>query len=133
MSLNGNRSNLGLEPPVGQCRPRCRERFGGFASLIFNATPSDQLRLITGSRRDFYQIPNTPGEEAAGIRDAEIETDTFAAFSWVHTFDPVSVLTIRPSITTIALITMAVPAIFPTTRRITISRNMGAGRLPTRP
>jgi hypothetical protein len=95
-SVNGNRSDLGLEPPVGQIIHDAENGFGGFASIIFNATPSDQLRLVTGSRRDFYQIPNTPDQEAAGIRDAEIETDTFAAFSWVHTFNPVNVLTISP-------------------------------------
>jgi outer membrane cobalamin receptor len=95
-SVNGNRSNLGLETPVGEILHDAENGFGDFASLIYNATPSDQLRLITGSRRDFYQVPNTPDQQSIGIHDAEIETDTFAAFSWVHTFNSANVLTISP-------------------------------------
>src|SRR5216683_1829546 len=58
-SLNGNRSNLGLEPPTPEVIHDAENGFGGFGSLIFNVDPKDQLRLIVSSRRDYYQIPNT--------------------------------------------------------------------------
>ena len=59
-SVNGNRSNLGLQPPVPQIVHDAENGFGGFGSLIFNADPSNQLRLVTSLRRDYYQIPYDP-------------------------------------------------------------------------
>ncbi len=43
-SLNGNRSDLGLETPVAADRSRCRERLRRIRLLIFNADPKNQLR-----------------------------------------------------------------------------------------
>ena len=99
-SLNGNRTNLGLEPPTAQVIHDAANGFGGFTSLIFNATPEDQLRFVAQSRRDFYQVPfdpadpnNTPGQF---LRDANRESDSFAAFSWVRTLNPSLLLTVSP-------------------------------------
>ncbi|MGH9474192.1 MAG: TonB-dependent receptor domain-containing protein, partial [Terriglobales bacterium] len=47
-------------------------------------------------RTDFYQIPNTPGQEAAGNHDAQKEGDSFANLSWVRTINASAVLTISP-------------------------------------
>jgi hypothetical protein len=41
---------------------------------------------VTSLRRDDYQIPNDPDEEAAGKRAVERERDAVANFSWVHSF-----------------------------------------------
>ena len=97
-SLNGNRSDYGLQPPISQ-RPSTMPTtaYGGFASLIYNRTPADQLRLVTQLRSDYYQIPYDPDPndwenqlyDSSGLRDGEHETDGFAAFSWLHTFKPV--------------------------------------------
>ncbi|HLB88094.1 MAG TPA: TonB-dependent receptor, partial [Terriglobales bacterium] len=95
-SLNGNRSNLGLETPVAQIIHDQQNGFGGFGSLLFNADPSNQLRLVTSLRRDYYQIPNTPDQQSAGIRDVQREADAFLNFSWVHTFSPRLLLTVSP-------------------------------------
>jgi len=91
-SLNGNRTNLGLDPPTAAVIHDSANGFGGFTSFIFNSTPEDQLRFVGQSRRDFYQVPfdpndpnSTPGQF---LRDANRESDSFAAFSWVHTFNP---------------------------------------------
>jgi hypothetical protein len=92
-SVNGNRSNLGLETPVGQILHDAENGYGGFGSLIFNVDPQDQLRLVTSLRRDYYQIPNTPG---ATLADGEHEADAFVNFSWVKTFNPKTVLTVSP-------------------------------------
>ncbi len=95
-SLNGNRSDLGLMTPTSRVLHDLESGLGGFASLIFNATPADQLRLVTSVRGDHYQIPNTPQDQAAGIRDLDVERDAFVNFSWVHNFGPGVLLTLSP-------------------------------------
>src|ERR1035437_1323021 len=60
LSLNGNRSDYGLAPPIPQVLHDAANGFGGFASLLYNRTPKDQLRLITQLRHDFFQIPYDP-------------------------------------------------------------------------
>ena len=95
-SLNGNRSDYGLETPTAQVLHDTTNGFGGFTSLIFNATPNDQLRLVSSLRQDYFQVPNTPAQQAAGIRDAQAEDDAFVNFSWVHTAGAGLVLVVSP-------------------------------------
>jgi hypothetical protein len=47
VSANGYRTNLGLAPPIADHLHDAANGYGGFGSLIFNATPADQLRLVT--------------------------------------------------------------------------------------
>jgi outer membrane receptor for ferrienterochelin and colicin len=56
-----------------------------FGSLMFNRTPSDQLRFITSVRNDYYQVPNDFDQQASGVRDSEHERDVFTNFTWLHT------------------------------------------------
>lgn len=93
LSVNGNRSNLGIETPVGQIIHDAENGYGGFGSLIFNADPQDQLRLATSLRRDYYQIPIVPGQALA---DGQHEADAFVDFSWVKTLSPKMVLVVSP-------------------------------------
>lgn len=95
-SFAGNRSDLGLMTPVPQAIHAMDSGLGGFGTLIFNATPQDQLRLVGSARGDHYQIPNTPEQPGAGTRDLDLERDAFANFSWVHTFGPGMLLTVSP-------------------------------------
>src|SRR6202790_651090 len=112
-NVNGNRSDLGLQPPVPEVVHDAANGYGGFGSLIFNVDPSNQLRLVTSLRKDYYQIPYDPNpndiENAAsaenggvaqypsiGLRDGQHEGDAFVNFSWVHTFNPKALLTISP-------------------------------------
>jgi hypothetical protein len=111
-SVNANRSNLGLETPVPQVAHDAANGYGGFGSLIFNVDPSNQLRLVTSLRRDFYQIPYDPipndienglvngqltGQyPSLNLRDQEHEADALANFSWVHTFNSRMLLTASP-------------------------------------
>jgi TonB dependent receptor/Carboxypeptidase regulatory-like domain/TonB-dependent Receptor Plug Domain len=124
-SLNGNRSNLGLQPPTPEVIHDGENGFGGFATLMFNVDPKDQLRLVVSSRRDYYQIPvstgqinqvdGTPGainitpitpcappssscSIPGGIfqSDGEHEADTFVNFTWVRTLSPNALLTVSP-------------------------------------
>ncbi len=92
-SVNGNRSNLGIQTPVGQVVHDAENGYGGFSSFIFNSSPKDQLRLVTSLRRDYYQIPNSPGDTT---RDGQHEADAFVNFSWVRTFNSNMVLTVSP-------------------------------------
>jgi outer membrane cobalamin receptor len=96
VSANGNRSNLGLGTPVADVIHDRQAGGGGFASLIFNVNPANQLRVVTSVRRDSYQIPNGPDDQAAGIDDVERESDAFVNVSWVRTFKTGMLLTVSP-------------------------------------
>jgi len=103
-SLNGNRSNYGLQTPIPQVVNDAVNGFGGFATFIFNPDPKNQYRLVTSLRRDYYQIPIDPDPASlgnqvypsSGLHDAEIEPDGYVTFSWVHTFNPKTLLTVSP-------------------------------------
>ena len=107
-SLTGNRSDYGLAPPIGRVLHDATDGEGGFASLIYNRTPKDQLRLVTQIRHDFFQIPYDPSTTdfetqqldppygSSQLRDTQSETDSVAAFSWLHTFNATTVLQASP-------------------------------------
>jgi outer membrane receptor for ferrienterochelin and colicin len=112
-SVNGNRSNLGLQTPVSQVVHDAVNGYGGFGSLIFNVDPSNQLRLVTSLHKDYYQIPYdpfpndlengsipgndfTPQYPSIGLRDGNHESDALVNFSWVHTFNSNVMLTASP-------------------------------------
>lgn len=103
-SVNGNRSNLGLETPTAQVIHDAENGYGGFGSLIVNLNPSNQLRFITTLRRDYYQIPYDPNPSdtenqvfnSSGLRDSQHEHDALLNFSWVHTFNARALLTVSP-------------------------------------
>ena len=103
-SLNGNRSNYGLAPPIGQIFHDATNGYGGFASFLYNQTPKDQFRLITQLRNDYFQIPYDPDPnsvenqqfDSSGLRAGQHETDGLAAFSWLHTFNSSTVLQVSP-------------------------------------
>jgi len=103
-SLSGSRTDYGLAPPVPQTLHDATNGYGGFASFIYNRTPKDQFRLITQLRNDFFQIPYDPDPaspgnqqfDSSGLRDTQRETDAIAAFSWLHTFNPSTVLQVSP-------------------------------------
>lgn len=112
-SINGNRTDLGLQTPVPQVAHDAANGIGGFGTLIFNVDPSNQLRLVSSIRRDYYQVPYDPfpndiengnipanGFQAQypsiGLRDSELEKDAVLNFSWVHTFNPHLFTTVSP-------------------------------------
>jgi TonB dependent receptor/Carboxypeptidase regulatory-like domain/TonB-dependent Receptor Plug Domain len=109
-SLNGNRSNYGLQTPIGQVVHDADNGYGGFASFIFNLDSQNQFRVVTSLRQDFYQVPIDPNPNSIGnqelesfeeppsfgLRDGEREPDGYVTFSWVHTFNPNLVLTVSP-------------------------------------
>ena len=104
VSVNGNRSNLGLEPPIPQIVHDAANGYGGFGSFIFNVNPSNQLRLVTALRKDYYQVPYDPNFndlessqfDSSGLRDSNREADALINASWVHTFSSKLLLTMSP-------------------------------------
>ena len=108
-SVNGNRSDLGLQPPVPQVVHDAVNGVGGFGSFIYNVDPSNQLRLMTSLRRDYFQIPydpipndieNNPASDqytpSIGLRDAQTEADAGVLFTWLHTFNSHLLTTVSP-------------------------------------
>jgi outer membrane receptor protein involved in Fe transport len=84
-SLDGSRSDLGLATPTSDVIHAQQSGLGGFLSLLYNPSARDQVRWIASLRGDHYQIPNTPHEQAAGLRDLDLEHDDLLGFQWVHT------------------------------------------------
>ena len=95
-SVDGNRSDYGLETPGSAVLHDRVWGLGGMATLIYNRDANNQFRLVTSLRRDDYQIPNDPDAQAAGVRDVERERDALASFSWVRTLHPGVLLTVSP-------------------------------------
>ena len=92
-SLNGNRTDLGLETPASAVLHDQANGYGGFTSLTYNVDAQNQLRLVTQLRQDFYQVPIFPGQVQ---HDSNKERDGFVLLSWVRTFSPGLVLTVSP-------------------------------------
>jgi outer membrane cobalamin receptor len=99
-SLNGNRSNLGLQTPIERTFHDAENGYGGFGSFLYNADSRDQIRLVTSLRTDYYQIPYDPAPNvqfnSSGLRDGESEADGYVILSWVRTVNPDMFLTISP-------------------------------------
>ncbi|MGH8169716.1 MAG: TonB-dependent receptor plug domain-containing protein, partial [Steroidobacteraceae bacterium] len=89
-SIDGNRSNLGIETPASEVIHDAERGYGGFTDLVYQPSASNEIRLVAQSRADQYDIPNAPGDT---LDDMQREADTFAVMSWMHTFDPSVVLT----------------------------------------
>jgi len=104
VGLNGNRSNLGIQPPISQIVHDAANGYGGFGSFIFNVNPSNQLRLVTALRKDYYQVPYDPNfndlqssqYDSSGLRDGNSESDAMLNASWVHTFNSKLMVTVSP-------------------------------------
>ena len=103
-SLNGNRSAYGLQTPISQVVNDAVNGYGGFASFIFNPDPKNQFRVVGSLGQNYYQIPIDPNPNSIGnsvypsygLHDGEREPDDYATFSWVHTFNPDTLLTVSP-------------------------------------
>ena len=103
-SLNGNRTNYGLMPPIPKPYHDAANGYGGFSSLVYNRTPRDQFRLVSQLRTDYFQVPYDPNSadyenrqyDSSGLRDGQHEVDGFSAFSWIHTFSATTFLQVSP-------------------------------------
>jgi hypothetical protein len=100
VSVNGNRSDYGLQTPVPQVVNDAENGFGGFTTFMYNPSATNQFRLAASLRRDYYQIPMDPNPNSvgngvyssSGLHDAEVEPDGYITISWVHEFNPYALL-----------------------------------------
>jgi len=98
-SVEGNRSELGLQTPVSQVIHDETRGVGAFTNLEYKPSEQDALSLVAQLRQDVYQIPdctaplpNDPGC-VGQFGDVQGEADNFAELSWAHTFTNNAVLT----------------------------------------
>ena len=80
-SVNGNRSNYGLQTPIAQVFHDAENGYGGFASFIFNPDAKNQLRLVTSLRQDYYQIPFDPDPNSIGNQQLVAGNPPVTAFA----------------------------------------------------
>ena len=76
-SGSGNRTDRGLERVDIPVIHDKSSSGSAFTSLLYNPSAINQFRLVGAARQDRYQVPNTLGQEALGIRDEEKATDAF--------------------------------------------------------
>jgi hypothetical protein len=98
-SVEGNRSDLGLQTPVSQVIHDATHGYGVFTNLQYKPSEQDTVSLVAQLRQDVYQIPdctaplaNDPGC-VGQFGDVQGEADNFALLSWAHTFTNNAVLT----------------------------------------
>ena len=102
-SLNGNRSNYGLQPPIETPIHDASNGYGGFASFIYNHGPDSQVRLVT-QLAGLLPDPLDPDPDSwqnqlydsSGLRDGEHETDGYVALTLVHNFSASTLLQVSP-------------------------------------
>jgi hypothetical protein len=98
-SLEGNRSNLGLETPVSPVIHDGSQGYGAFSDLQYNPSTQDAVSFVGQLRQDDYQIPDctvplSDDPQCVGqFGDMQGEADNFALLSWAHTFAGSAVLT----------------------------------------
>ncbi len=98
-SLEGNRSDLGLQTPNSPVIHDETQGYGAFTHLEYEPTMQDAVSLVAQLRQDKYQIPDCTVETdddpgcLGQLGDAQSEADDFAVLSWAHTFTNDAVLT----------------------------------------
>jgi hypothetical protein len=98
-SVEGNRSNLGLQTPESQVIHDRSQGYGAFTNLQYKPTEQDAVSFIGQMRQDVYQIPDCTVPLAddpyciGQLGDVQKEADNFALLSWAHTFGNDAVLT----------------------------------------
>jgi carboxypeptidase family protein len=99
-SVEGNRSDLGLQTPVSQVIHDETHGYGVFTNLEYKPSGQDTVSLVAQLRQDVYQIPDCTVAVLADdpgcvgqFGDVQGEADNFAMLSWAHTFTNNAVLT----------------------------------------
>ena len=98
-SVEGNRSNLGLQTPVSEIIHDQSQGYGGFTNLQYKPSERDAVSFVGQLRQDVYQIPDCTVPLAddpyciGQFGDQQKEANNFALLSWAHTFTNDAVLT----------------------------------------
>ena len=102
LSAGASRTDLALEPPVESCGHDIGAGEGLLTTMTYKLGPNDQLDWTATTRDDRDQIPVDPTDPIktdtnyAGNRDIDEEQDAFVTFSWNHTINPDTLLTVSP-------------------------------------
>ena len=98
-SVEGNRSNLGLQTPDSPVIHDEAQGYGAFTHLEYDPTTQDAVSFIAQVRQDVYQIPDCTGPLdddpvcVGQLGDVQKEADNFGLLTWTHTFADDAVLT----------------------------------------
>ncbi|MGA9366979.1 MAG: hypothetical protein WBV35_05950, partial [Steroidobacteraceae bacterium] len=98
-SIEGNRSNLGLQTADSQVIHDQSLGYGAFTNLQYKPSAQDEVSFVGQARQDDYQIPDCTSAldddpQCVGqFGDVQGEADNFALASWAHTFTNNAVLT----------------------------------------
>lgn len=95
-SVDGNRSDLGLATPTPEVIHDQTSGLSGFASILYNPSAENQLRVIASVNSAHFQIPNDLAAQASGIRDLDLERDDMLGFTWAHSSRGGAVFTFSP-------------------------------------
>src|SRR5438270_9901389 len=95
-SVNGNRTDRGLETPIPRAIHDAAKGFGAFTTLVAQPSGADQLRFVGSWRHDDYEIPNNEDLAAQNVRDRERESDAFVNVTWVRLVSKSALLTVSP-------------------------------------
>jgi hypothetical protein len=102
VSLIGNRTDLGLEPPTGEISHDMGSGEGIFTTMSYKLASGDQLDWTATLRNDRYQIPTDPNDfdptstNYAYLNDIDQERDSFITMSWTHVINSNTLLTVSP-------------------------------------
>ncbi|HTY49177.1 MAG TPA: TonB-dependent receptor [Steroidobacteraceae bacterium] len=98
-SIEGNRSNLGLQTPDAAVIHDASQGYGAFTNVQYQPGMQDTVSFVAQLRQDLYQIPDctSPLDDdptcIGQLGDVQSEADDFALLSWAHAFADDAVLT----------------------------------------
>ena len=95
-SVNGTRTDLGLERVDIPILHDEGKTASAFASLQYKASSTDQLRFVGSFRADRNEVPNILEQQALRIDDHTRTVDGFSNLTWARTSEGGSLLTISP-------------------------------------
>jgi hypothetical protein len=95
-SVSGARTDLGLERVDIPILHDDAKTGSAFTSLIYNRSEGNQLRFVGSIRAERYEVPNVIEQQLLGIDDHTRTSDAFSNFTWVHTTNSGTLLTVSP-------------------------------------
>lgn len=95
-SVTGNRTDVGLEPPVPDPLHDGSAGLSAYGSVVARPTTRDELRVVAAVRGDHYDIPNTPEDQEAGVANQQRERDVLINTSWRRTLGSRALVAVSP-------------------------------------
>jgi hypothetical protein len=96
VSAHGMRTDYGLAAPTPRILHDQNYAYGGFGNLIYKPDDNNQLRLMASFENEYYDVPNSPDDQASGMRDEATQRDRFVFLTWVRTYGQHFLLSVSP-------------------------------------